>query len=660
MAKESGRSLVLLHQASFCCATISYAPSHPMLLPLPDMFARYMSTCEAVITIGIVLRFRGNVAMSEQANNGCAAGFGVCLIGGADDAALPIDMHDYMEALDCCMLVDKTMFIADVLDCGASVMVCCRPEGFGKSMNLSMLKAFLERPAVGRAGRSLFADTQIWDADGGRYRDEYACYPVISLDFSGAARRGAAVAGVVRDALSGECARLLALLEAPDLARDKVRHIERVARGVASESEVDSVLGVLIELLEMACDEQVVLLVDGYDAAWLDRSNARGASGPGPAELLDRVLFDAIAAAGHSLRLTCLMGERPDPAEMALSSRSCSYRLSTPLSTWCDRWFGFSDAEVEALLNHAGREECLDDAREWLEGYRLGRAYCSSPARVIGFLDRGCTASVRADLYGYADCLSRVVAGWNLDRLSALFDLLEAHGCVEVPLCLGATGPETSSDDDLWTELYLSGFLTTDMTEEPEHGNRIRVLRLPNNELRQALRLVIIEWFECAAEDVRDVDAFRDGLCRGDENAVRRALDRILGDAGIGATNPDEPLAYHLLLQGLCFGLPGYANPASRRKRGANRWDIQVFPTGAVLDVADTIGMLDERPLITINMMYDPDVDALGRELLAVQALLDIERDGIDKIRVPRPGMGRMRWGFGFDGRRVAAVCQRL
>lgn len=151
---------------------------------------------------------------------------------------------------------------------------------------------------------------------------------------------------------------------------------------------------------------------------------------------------------------------------------------------------------------------------------------------------------------------------------------------------------------------------------------------------------MIIEWFESAAEDVRDVDAFRDGLCRGDENAVKQALDRILGDEGIGATDPDVPLPYHLLLQGLCFGLPGYANPASRRKRGANRWDIQVFPTGSVLDVADTIGMLEERPLITINLMYDPGVDALGLELLAVQALLDIERDGIDKIRVPRPGVG--------------------
>lgn len=598
--------------------------------------------------------------MSEQEYFNSADTCGVRLVNHVDDAVLPVGVHDFADAISRCTLVDKTMFIADMLDCDASVMVCCRPEGFGKSMNLSMLRAFLEHPVDGHAGQSLFADAQIWDADGGRYRDEYACYPVISLDFSGAARRGAAFADVVRDALSGECARLLALLEAPDLTRDKVRHIERVARGVASADEVDSVLGVLIELLEMACDEQVVLLVDGYDAAWSPSASARDASGAGPAELLDRVLFDAIATAGHSLRLTCLMGERPGPAEAALSLRCCSYCLSTSLSTWCDRWFGFSDAEVEALLNHAGREEYLDDAREWLEGYRFGRAYCSSPARVIGFLDRGCTAPVRADLYGYADCLSRVVAGWNLDRLSVLFDLLEAHGCVEAPVCLGATGPETSSDDGLWTALYLSGFLTTDMTEEPEYDSCSRALRLPNNELRQAFRLVIIDCFERAAEDVRDVDAFRDGLCRGDEDAVKRALDRILGDAGIGANNPDAQLPYHLLLQGLCFGLPGYANPASRRKRGADRWDIQVFPTGAVFDVADTIGMLDERPLITINMMYDPGVDALGLELLAVQALLDIERDGIDKIRVPRPGVGRMRWGFGFDGCRVAAVCQRL
>ena len=598
--------------------------------------------------------------MSEQVNCNSVDTFGVRLVNHLDDAVLPVGVHDFADAIGRCMLIDKTMFIADVLDCDTSVVVCCRPEGFGKSMNLSMLRAFLERPAVGRACQSLFADAQIWDADGGRYRDEYACYPVISLDFSGAARCGANVDGVVRDALSGECARLLALLEAPDLPRDKVRHIERVARGVASEDEVASVLGALIELLEMACDGQVVLLVDGYDAAWLSRFAMKDACCSCPAELLDRVLFDAITAAGDSLRLACLMGEHPRSAETALSLRGCSCCMSTPLSTWCDRWFGFSDEEVRAMLGHAGREEYLDDAREWFEGYRFGRFYCSSPTRVIDFLNRGCMPPVRADLYGYADSLSRAFGDWNFERISTLFVLLGPHGCIEAPLCQGAVVSNDACVDDVWTALYLSGFLTTDMTEEPGNSARSRALRLPNGELRQALRLVIIEWFECAAEDVRDVDAFRDGLCRGDEDTVRQALRRILGDAEVGAAEMDSPLPYHLLLQGLCFGMPGYANPSSNRKRGADRWDIQVCPTGRMLDVADTLGMLDERPLVTMNMMYDPDVDALGLELLAVQALLDIEREGIDEIRVPRPGIGRVRWGFGFDGQHVSVVCQRL
>ena len=492
--------------------------------------------------------------MSEQAIYGDTAYYGVELINRSGNGVLPAGEHDFAEAMERCMLVDKTMFIADVLDTDASVVACCRPEGFGKSMNLSMLKAFLERPAVGQVDRGMFAGTQIWDAGGGRYRDEFACYPVISLDFSGVARCGVNVVGVVRDALSGECARLLALLEAPDLPRDKMRHIERVARGVASADEVNSVLGILIELLEMACDVQVVLLVDEYDAAWLSRFAERDACGSCPAELLDRVLFDAIAAAGDSLRLACLMGKYPGPAETALSLRGCSCCMSTPLSTWCDRWFGFSDDEVQALLGHAGCGGYLDDAREWFEGYRFGGFYCSSPARFIDFLNRGCTLPVRADLYGYADCLSRVAGDWSLDRLATLFDLLEPHGCLEAPLRIGAVGSDASTDDDLWTALYLSGFLTTDMVEEPGNSARSRALRLPNGELRQALRLVIIEWFEFAAEDVRDVDAFRDGLCRGDEDAVRQALRRILGDAGDGFAVAIPPAVARTLLwyAGVC------------------------------------------------------------------------------------------------------------
>lgn len=599
--------------------------------------------------------------MSEQANYGTNDSIGVRLINHADDAVLPVGEHDFSEAINRCLLVDKTMFIADMLDCEASVALCCRPKGFGKSMNLSMLKCYLERPDHWRPDRSPFVGTQIWRAGGGRYRDEYACYPVIMLDFgAAAARRGAGAAAATRSAVAHECVRLLPLLAAPDLPRREVRLIERVARGVAGDEEIDAALGVLIGLLQTACDEQVVLLIDDYDVVCPKRLGAKDDGGVDSLESLDRMLFGTIADAGDSLRLTCLMGERPGPAELALSQRGVSYRSATPLSAWCDRRFGFSDDECQTLLNLMKREDSLDDAREWLEGYRFGGFYCSSPERVMDFLRRGCTAPVRTDLYSYADRLSTCVNDWSLMCLSALFDLLEPHGSLGVPVHVHADGPNSIESDDIWTALYLSGFLTTDMTEQPEDGARLRALRLPNNEVHQALRLVILEWFECAVEDVEVIDAFRDGLCRGDEDAVKQALSCILDDLGLDANQSNIRTAYHLALQGLCFGLPGYCNPTSKRNGSSDCWDIQVIPTRRVLDVADTLGMLDERPLITINMMYDPGVDALGLELLAVHALLEIERNGIDDVRVPRPAVGRMRWGFGFDGQHVSAVCQRL
>ena len=599
--------------------------------------------------------------MSEQANYSVAHAFGARLLSYADNAALPVDVHDFSDAINRCLLVDKTMFIADILDSEAPVALCCRPKGFGKSMNLSMLKCYLERPDHRLPDRSLFAGTQIWQAGGGRYRDEYASYPVIMLDFTAAAsRHGAGAAAAIRGAVVRECARLLPLLAAPDLSRREVRLIERATRGVASDKEIDAALGVLIKLLQTAFDERVVLLIDDYDAVCPKRLDAKDDGSVDSLESLSRMLFDTIADAGDSLRLTCLMCERPGHAEFALSQRGVSYRSATALSSWCDRWFGFSDDEVQALLDCIGRNGCLDDAREWLEGYLFGGFYCSSPERVVDYAHRGCVAPVRADLYGYADRLSACVGDWNLMRLSALFDLLEPHGFIEAPVHVHAEVADVAKPEDIWTALYLSGFLTTDMTGHSEDGACLCSLRLPNNEVRQTLRLVILEWFECAVEDVGVIDSFHDGLCRRDEDAVKQALSCAIGDLGIDVGQSDMPTAYHLALQGLCFGLPGYCNPSSKRSGVSDRWDIQVIPTGRVFDVADTLGMLDERPLITVNMLYDPGVDALGLELLAVQALLDIERDGIDDIRVPRPAVGRMRWGFGFDGQRVSVVCQRL
>ena len=71
--------------------------------------------------------------MSEQAIYGDTAYYGVELIDRSGNGALPVGEHDFAEAMDRCVLVDKTMFIADVLDADASVVVCCRPKALARA-----------------------------------------------------------------------------------------------------------------------------------------------------------------------------------------------------------------------------------------------------------------------------------------------------------------------------------------------------------------------------------------------------------------------------------------------------------------------------------------------------------------------------------------------
>lgn len=100
---------------------------------------------------------------------------------------LPIGDDGFASAMGRGTLVDKTMLIADVLDSGGKCILFCRPRRFGKTLNMTMLKAFFELPA-GRFAHEqmtdLFEGTEIWDANGGRYRAHQGAYPVVRISFN--------------------------------------------------------------------------------------------------------------------------------------------------------------------------------------------------------------------------------------------------------------------------------------------------------------------------------------------------------------------------------------------------------------------------------------------------------------------------------------------
>lgn len=60
--------------------------------------------------------------------------------------ALPIGISDFKELIsENYYFVDKSLFIKELLECKAAVPLFPRPGGFGKSLNLSMLRYFFEK-----------------------------------------------------------------------------------------------------------------------------------------------------------------------------------------------------------------------------------------------------------------------------------------------------------------------------------------------------------------------------------------------------------------------------------------------------------------------------------------------------------------------------------
>ena len=74
--------------------------------------------------------------------------------------------------------VDKTLFIKELLDMKAKVNLFTRPRRFGKTLNMSMLRYFLDREYL--ETDKLFAGTKIMEA-GDIYLRHMGKYPIISL-----------------------------------------------------------------------------------------------------------------------------------------------------------------------------------------------------------------------------------------------------------------------------------------------------------------------------------------------------------------------------------------------------------------------------------------------------------------------------------------------
>ena len=96
--------------------------------------------------------------------------------------ALPIGYDDFGKLIDNHLdFVDKSLFIKEILEDSAEVILITRPRRFGKTLNLSLLRYFFAGDVIGRPTQGLFDNLKI-----AQYPELMAYqgkYPVIALTF---------------------------------------------------------------------------------------------------------------------------------------------------------------------------------------------------------------------------------------------------------------------------------------------------------------------------------------------------------------------------------------------------------------------------------------------------------------------------------------------
>lgn len=564
--------------------------------------------------------------------------------------ALPVGVSDFRTVLNNYVFIDKSLLIADVLSMPGASLLYCRPRRFGKSLNLSMLQAFLEDPSPSDPAASdtedMFRGLAIWDAEGGRFREHHGAYPVVRLSFNNVKHATwEMTVGGIRQNVIAEYNRHSYLAESLRLNDAEKRAFAQMHSGAAPYDEFSGSLLLLTQLLQKHHRHPVVVLIDEYDApvmAGYTHGYYDEVVGFLKSWLTGALKDNAALAVG------VLTGVQRISKESIFSDLN-NLIVNTSMSTVSDERYGFMQCEIDALAAYRGQTGGVAQARAWYDGYRFGSVDVYNPWSVLNYFSNRCEPGVYWGNTSGNSVLGSVVGSSDDQVMTDLYQCMEPGALVEKRLDLGIVFPDIGiRQDAIWSMLYLAGYLTTNDTANATDVDVPRGLFIPNNEVRKLFRSEIVQRFSREAGSRDRLDGLHRAFVEGDGAAVAGELERILLE---NASYHDltRESSYHTLLLGLLFGMPGYNDPVSNREAGRGRFDVRVQPIDPDLKPVITI----EAKWVAPDSAQASDLDGLAR------AGLEQIAEGAYETGALAGSVGYVRWGIAFSGKSVACACER-
>ena len=482
--------------------------------------------------------------------------------------------------------VDKTGLIRDLLNNWGKVNLFTRPRRFGKTLNMSMLKSFFE---IGTDktlfdGLAISEDKELCEA----YMGKFPVVFVSLKDVDGLTFENAY--GKLRDILRAEISRLSFLMQSEQIAEDDKYSFERFLREQDTLDDVQKSLKMLSSLLYQHYGQKVILLIDEYDVP-LDKAFQHGYYKEMVA--LIRSLFSRALKTNDFLQFAVLTGCLRVSKESIFTGLN-NFDVNSIIDVEHDEQFGFTEAEVQELLQYYDREAAAPVMKAWYDGYRFGNADVYCPWDVINYAKK-LLANPQAEPQAFwinssgNDLVKRFVDKADKTTQDEIERLI-AGEAIEKAVRLELTyGEVDNSIDNLWSVLFTTGYLT--QAGRVERG--VYKLIIPNREVREVFVFQIQEWFKnTVVRDEKPMQAFCQAFLDGNAEEIQRRLTIILGKMisilDTKAKDDQKENFYHGLLLGLLRSEPNWLI-LSNVESGEGFSDILIEPedpdAGMVIEV---------------------------------------------------------------------------
>ena len=482
--------------------------------------------------------------------------------------------------------VDKTGLIRDLLNNWGKVNLFTRPRRFGKTLNMSMLKSFFE---IGTDktlfdGLAISEEKELCEA----YMGKFPVVFVSLKDVDGLTFENAY--GKLRDILRAEISRLSFLMQSEQIAEDDKYSFERFLREQDTLDDVQKSLKMLSSLLYQHYGQKVILLIDEYDVP-LDKAFQHGYYKEMAA--LIRSLFSRALKTNDFLQFAVLTGCLRVSKESIFTGLN-NFDVNSIIDVEHDEQFGFTEAEVQELLQYYDREAAAPVMKAWYDGYRFGNADVYCPWDVINYAKK-LLANPQAEPQAFwinssgNDLVKRFVDKADKTTQDEIERLI-AGEAIEKAVRLELTyGEVDNSIDNLWSVLFTTGYLT--QAGRVERG--VYKLIIPNREVREVFVFQIQEWFKnTVVRDEKPMQAFCQAFLDGNAEEIQRRLTIILGKMisilDTKAKDDQKENFYHGLLLGLLRSEPNWLI-LSNVESGEGFSDILIEPedpdAGMVIEV---------------------------------------------------------------------------